>query len=146
MEVRKFYGASSQRFVPQAIAAGTDVCNHHCRDFHRRQLQQIIREKLRSFKEEQFNVQFEVVFFHASCIDGLMRRMKKEKYGWHKSDEERLVPYLGTGWFEQHINQKDYNRVAHGTFQVKPRVWGQLMKLRVRFTREKCVRGASETG
>ena len=127
--------------MPQAVAAGTSVCNKHCRDFHQRQLKQKIQEKLGPFREEQFKVQFDIEFFSPSCISGLMRHMKKEKYGWYGADETRLIPYLDAFWYEKRINEKDYNRVVPGTFRVKSRKWGQLMTLRVRFNREKCVGG-----
>ena len=127
-------------FVPKAVAAGTSVCNQHCRTFHQKQLKQKIQEKLRPFREEKFKVQFDVDFFSSSCISDLLKHMKREKYGWHGADELSLVPYLNPNWHEQRLNEKDYNRMVPGTFKVKPRKWGQLMTLRVKFSREKCVR------
>ena len=69
-----------------------------------------------------------------------MQHMQKEKYGWQGASEAKLVPYLGEEWHKLTINEKDFNRIVPSTFKVKPRKWGQLMKLRVKFQREKCVR------
>ena len=49
--------------------------------------------------------------------------MKRAKYGWHSTAEERLVFYLGVKWYEQQVNEKYFNRVIPGALNVERLAW-----------------------